>query len=71
MRSEPAIITMTASDVFSFFHVYVPPDDDYFCAEPVSAMPDAVNRRDVNGHGLRILPPGEAVSGWMRISVHS
>jgi hypothetical protein len=34
-------------------------------------MPDAVNRRDVNGHGLRILPPGEAVSGWMRISVHS
>lgn len=71
MRSEAAMIMMTASDVFGFFHVYVPPEDDYFCAEPVSAMPDAVNRRDVEGNGLRILPPGEAISGWMRISLHS
>jgi aldose 1-epimerase len=71
LRSEPAIITMTASGVFGFFHVYVPPEDDYFCAEPVSAMPDAVNRRGAEGNGLRILAPGEAISGWMRISVHS
>jgi hypothetical protein len=34
-------------------------------------MPDAVNRRGAEGNGLRILAPGEAISGWMRISVHS
>lgn len=71
MRSGEAAIVMTASDVFGFLHVYVPPEEDYFCAEPVSAMPDAVNRQDVEGAGLRILAPGEAMSGWMRIAVHA
>lgn len=71
MRSEAASITMTASDALSFFHLYVPPADDYFCAEPVSAMPDALNRRDVEGVGLRILAPGQVLSGWMRITVQA
>jgi aldose 1-epimerase len=45
---------------FSFAVVFTPPGEDYFCVEPVSHMPDAVNRREPPGEtGLRWLAPGE------------
>lgn len=43
-------------------HVYVPPGEDFFCAEPVTAMPDAVNRGEA-----ATLAPGERMSIGMRI----
>lgn len=43
-------------------HVYVPPGEAFFCAEPVTAMPDAVN------HGAAAtLAPGETISASMAI----
>jgi len=36
-------------------HVYIPPGEDFFCVEPVTAMPDAVNH-----DAARALAPGEA-----------
>ncbi|MDP1026736.1 aldose 1-epimerase [Sphingomonas sp. KR1UV-12] len=36
-------------------HLYVPPGEDHFCVEPVTAMPDAINR----GVG-EVLAPAEA-----------
>ncbi|MEQ8268794.1 MAG: aldose 1-epimerase [Parvibaculum sp.] len=40
--------------------VYAPPGEDFFCAEPVSHAPDAVNRPEGDSvTGLRRLAPGE------------
>ena len=36
-------------------HVYVPPGEDFFCVEPVTAMPDAFNRAVP-----AVLQPGES-----------
>jgi aldose 1-epimerase len=43
-------------------HVYVPPGKDFFCAEPVTAMPDAVNH-----DGAATLSPGERMRIGMKI----
>jgi aldose 1-epimerase len=37
-------------------HVFTPRDADFFCVEPVSAMPDAFHRA---ASGMRVLAPGE------------
>ncbi len=47
--SGPAVIARDDGDIAltaegtPALHVYVPPGEDFFCAEPVTAMPDAVN----------------------------
>ncbi|MBL8550089.1 MAG: aldose 1-epimerase [Hyphomonadaceae bacterium] len=61
-------ITLAASNELGFLHLYMPQGADFLCIEPVSAMPDAVNRADTANSGLRVLAPGETLSGWMRIS---
>lgn len=43
-------------------HVYVPPGEEFFCVEPVTAMPDAVNRG-----AATMLAPGEARTIGMTI----
>lgn len=45
---------------FAFAVVFTPAGEDYFCVEPVSHMPDAVNRVEApETTGLRWLSPGE------------
>jgi aldose 1-epimerase len=62
-------IAMSASDACRFFHLYVPPERDFFCAEPVTAMPDMVNRPESPQEtGMRTLAPGETFAIWMQIS---
>ena len=58
------ILEMEAEPVFKNMIVYVPPGEDYFCVEPVSHAPDAVNSNlpeDVTG--LRWLNEGETLAG--------
>ena len=43
-------------------HLYIPPGENFFCAEPVTHLPNAINRG-----GMRLLGPGEALSIEMRI----
>ena len=38
-------ITIEADDVFRHLQVYTPPDQDFFCVEPVSHVPNALNLR--------------------------
>lgn len=45
-----------------YLHLYVPPGQDFFCAEPQSTMPDAVNRE-----APAPLLPGETRTVTMRI----
>lgn len=44
-------------------HLYIPPDSDFFCAEPVTHLPDAPNRG-----GLTELAPGARMEISMRIT---
>lgn len=45
-------------------HLYRPPGADFFCVEPVSHLPDAVNRV-----GMEVLGPGETLALEMTLSV--
>ncbi len=54
-------IVLTATGTRAL-HVYVPPGEPFFCAEPVTAMPDAVNRGEAD-----TLAPGERLAIGMRI----
>lgn len=43
--------------------VYTPPGERFFCVEPVSHMPDALNRPDQSMH---VLAPGETLTAGVR-----
>ena len=63
-------VSMTSSDELGHLVVFVPVGKDFFCAEPVSHAPDAVN----SGHpasvtGLRSLPPGETLRASIFLKV--
>jgi aldose 1-epimerase len=59
-------LEMVPDAVFGFTQVYVP-DADFFCVEPVSHLPDAVNR--AGDTGLRWLAPGETLAGTVEFRV--
>lgn len=60
-------VEILGSPEFAFFHLYFPVGETFFCAEPVSAMPDAVNHAAAPASGLRVLAPGETFSVSARI----
>jgi aldose 1-epimerase len=52
----------------TFLHIHAPPGSRFVGVEPVTAMPDAVNRPEpANRTGLRILAGGETMTLSMRI----
>lgn len=51
-------------------HVYVPPGASFFCVEPVSHLPDAVNAAP-SGAGMRVLAPGESWMVSMRLRAYA
>ena len=51
-RADGAI-TLSATGA-ALLHLYLPPGEDFFCIEPVTAMPDAVNRG-----AAAVLAPGQ------------
>lgn len=56
-------LTLLPSPELGFAHVYCPRGEDYFCVEPVSHMPDAINRAaSTQDAGLRWLAPGETLT---------
>ena len=60
-------VTIEAEPLFRHLVVYTP-DAQPFCAvEPVSHLPDAINR--AGEHGLHLLPPGETLRGSVRFAV--
>jgi aldose 1-epimerase len=50
-------LTMDTHPRQPFVHIYTPAGANYFCVEPQSAMPDAVNQA-AGDSGLRLLGPG-------------
>jgi aldose 1-epimerase len=64
-----ANLRMVVESGLPFDHVqlYTPPGRDFFGLEPVSNMPDAINRMDeVADNGMRILAPGDVLEGEIR-----
>ena len=55
-----------------FSHIFVPKDADFFCVEPVSHIPDAVNSPlGATETGLIILEPGESMEVECRFQVEA
>ncbi|MEL7232375.1 MAG: hypothetical protein AAGJ85_07685 [Pseudomonadota bacterium] len=63
-------ITLESEPIFSKLTVYTPPNEDYFCIEPITHAPDAINMSLPNSKtGLKWLDPGETLSGDIKLHV--
>ncbi|MFN7054956.1 aldose 1-epimerase [Hyphomonas sp.] len=61
-------IRLHTDETLRFLVLYVPPDQDYFCAEPVSHVPDMVNLdAPAQETGLVRLAPGETLRGSLSL----
>lgn len=69
-EKEHRAVKMTASDTLRRLIVFTPQDTDFFCIEPVSHAPNAVNSGQPDDvTGLKHLEPGETLSGTITLSV--
>ena len=65
-------IALTASSNAGFLHVFIPEGENYFCAEPTTAMPNAVNRPvAAEVSGAKVLAPGATATIEMRLAVRT
>lgn len=63
-------LALTASRALRWLHIYSPPGKDFFCIEPVSQMPNAVNRSAPPAiTGQRLLAPAERFDARVTLSV--
>lgn len=63
-------VTLKSDPVFSHATIFVPPGADFFCAEPITHAPNAVNSQlPTSVSGLRWLAPSETLSGTITLSV--
>lgn len=70
LPEERLRLTLTASRPLHWLHIYSPPEKDFFCIEPVSQMPDAVNRPEPAAvTGNRLLAPGERLDARVTLAV--
>jgi len=60
-------LRLAASPELAFLQVYTPPGEAWFCVEPVSHRPDALNAADPLGEGVRVLAPGVTLAVEFRI----
>lgn len=69
-REKGLSMDVTRSGPLDFLIVYAPPGEDFFCVEPVSHVPDAVNSQlGLDETGLRVLEPGKTLSGHIDLAV--
>jgi aldose 1-epimerase len=62
-------LNLTASPSLANLHVFVPEDRSAVCLEPVSHVPDVVNRRRYAAYGdMTALAPGESLTGSMQLA---
>ena len=61
-------VRLERSPGLRYLQIYTPSTGGFFCVEPQSAMPDALNRSP-DESGLAVLQPGETLEMWMRLSI--
>jgi aldose 1-epimerase len=65
----PASVLIEASSVFGQLQVFTPSWADFFCVEPVSHAPDAINRDDIPAdQAMQVLEPNATIGGWIRFT---
>lgn len=62
-RGDGLRLTVSATGA-DWLHVYRPPGEAFFCLEPVSHMPDAINRG-----GMAMIAPGETARLSMTVAI--
>ncbi|HPF23053.1 MAG TPA: aldose 1-epimerase [Hyphomonas sp.] len=63
-------VSITSSPELGHLVVYVPSGRDFFCVEPVSHSPDAINSlHETSVTGLRVLTPGETLSASIILEI--
>lgn len=65
ISAGPASLRIEASEAFGNVQVFTPHWADFFCVEPVSHVPDAIN---LSGQRMHALGPGETLRGTIRLS---
>lgn len=62
-------VSIEASGIFRSFQVFTPAGADFCCAEPVSHVPDAINRPGLpTGQSMHVLAPGESLHGSVTLA---
>ena len=69
VTADARTVAISASSNARWAHVYVPTGETYFCVEPVTHRPDALNAPAGEDSGVTILGPGETLSMSMTISL--
>ena len=68
-QSGPASLRIEASEVFRQLQVFTPSWADFFCVEPVSHVPDALNHPDLPiDQAMHVLQPNETLGGTVRFT---
>jgi aldose 1-epimerase len=69
MQAGPASLRIEASAVFRHLQVFTPHWADFFCVEPVTHVPDAVNRPGLPAdQAMHVLAPDEALEGTISLT---
>lgn len=69
IQAGPASLRIEASAVFRHLQVFTPHWADFFCVEPVTHVPDAVNRPGLPAdQAMHVLAPGEVLEGTIRLT---
>ena len=69
ITAGPASLRIRASDVFRQLQVFTPHWADFFCVEPVSHVPNALNRDTLPpDQAMHILQPNETLHGTIVLS---
>ncbi|MCI4644726.1 MAG: hypothetical protein MRY64_08100 [Hyphomonadaceae bacterium] len=71
MLGDGIRVSLKASEPARRLTIYAPAGADFFCVEPVTHAPDAVNMADPEVAGLQMLAPGEMLTLEMCITVTS
>lgn len=65
-----ASLRIEASEVFANLQVFTPPSGDFFCVEPVTHSPDAINRPGLPAEqAMASLQAGATLSGTIRLTL--
>ncbi len=57
-------LTIEADPIFGNLQVFTPREANFFCVEPNSHVPDAINRPELpRAQAMDVLPPGETLAG--------
>ena len=60
-----AALKISAKSPLDYLVIFTPPEEDFFCVEPVSHVTDAFNllENESTSHGAKILLPDEVLEG--------